>query len=64
MLLMVFAGQFHKIKERHWFQEDTIMRMDPEFPAMSPYEHRLAKQMRKETIEILGLQPVNGVLPD
>ena len=54
MLLMAAAALGHKAAERYWFQRDTIMRMDPAFPAMSPYEYKVARQLRKEIREILG----------
>jgi hypothetical protein len=57
MLLMVAAAPFHKAAERYWFRKDTLLRMDSEFPSMSPYEVRVAQQLRKETREILGLEP-------
>ena len=57
MLLLAVAAPCHKAAERSWFQCDTLLRMDPAFPAMSPYEYRVAKQLRQEIRAILGLQP-------
>jgi len=53
MLLLAAAALGHKAAERYWFQRDTVMRMDPAFPAVSPYEYKVARQMRAEIREIL-----------
>jgi hypothetical protein len=57
MLLMAAAAPGHKTAERYWFQRDAIMRMDPAFPAMSPYEYKVARQLREEIREILREAP-------
>jgi len=57
MLLMAAAALGHKAAERYWFQCDTLMRMDPAFPAMSPYEYEVARQLRAEIREILRGEP-------
>jgi hypothetical protein len=57
MLLMAAAALGHKTAERYWFQRDAIMRMDPAFPAMSPYEYKVARQLREEIREILREAP-------
>lgn len=55
MLLMAAAAPFYKAAERHWFRKDTVVRMNPAFPAMSPYEYQAARQLRAQTRRILGL---------
>jgi hypothetical protein len=54
MLLMISLVPILITVEQHWFKQDTFMRLDPAFPASSPYEYRVAAQMQKETRQILG----------
>ena len=43
-----------KATQQQAFQQDQISKIDPAFPAASPYECRVAAQMQKETRTILG----------
>jgi hypothetical protein len=56
MLLMVAAAPIHKAAERAWFRRDTTMTAVPGFPAVSPYDYAVAKQMRQHIREILGMK--------
>ena len=55
MLLMVMAAPFHKAAERAWFRRDTTMTSVPGFPAVSPYDYRVAEEIRRNIREILGM---------
>ncbi len=55
MLLMAIAAPCHEAAEQYWFQRDTLMRPDPAYPAMSPFEYRATRQLRGEIRRILGL---------
>lgn len=56
MLLMAVAATVHKAAERAWFRRDTTMTSVPGFPGVSPYEYRLAEQMREEIREMPPLE--------
>lgn len=56
MLLMAVAATVHKAAEREWFRRDTTMTSVPGFPGVSPYEYRVAEQMREEMREIPPLE--------
>lgn len=56
MLLMAVAAPCHKAAERYWFQRDMLLRMEPAFPAMSPFESKVTRQIRRETRALLGLE--------
>ncbi len=43
--------------ERHWIAEDKLMTLNPDFPAMTPYEYKMTVQLRKEIKGMLGLSP-------
>jgi hypothetical protein len=53
-LIMICAAPFFKASERHWFTQDTISRIHPDYPMVSPYEYQVANEMRKELREIVG----------
>lgn len=55
MLLMVMAAPFHKAAERAWFRRDTTMTSVPGFPAVSPYDYRVAEEIRRDIREVLGM---------
>jgi hypothetical protein len=48
-LIPIFKAAQHRA-----FEQDRISKIDPAFPAESPYECRVAAQMQKETRAILG----------
>lgn len=56
MLLMVAAAPFHKAAERAWFRRDTTMTAVPGFPAVSPYDYAVAKRIRQDIREVLGMK--------
>jgi hypothetical protein len=41
--------------EKHWIQQDTLFRINPDAPDFGAYEFRVAAQKRKEIKAILGL---------
>ncbi len=56
MLLMVMAAPIHKAAERAWFRRDTTMTSVPGFPAVSPYDYRVAEEIRRDIREVLGMK--------
>jgi len=40
--------------EQYWFERDILVKFDPDLPAWSIYQYRVALQTRKEMWEILG----------
>lgn len=47
MLLMAMAAPVHKAAERAWFRQDTTMTSVPGFPGVSPFDYRVAEEMRR-----------------
>lgn len=56
MLLMVMAAPFHKSAERAWFRRDTTMTSVPGFPAVNPYDYRVAEEIRRNIREVLEMK--------
>lgn len=56
MLLMVAWVPVLIAAEAHWFRNDSFNRLDPEYPGMTSYEYKVAVQLQKETLEILGYE--------
>jgi hypothetical protein len=54
MLLLAILTIGFKAAENHWFQRETLGRVDPAKPGWSAFEHEVAAQMRRELKEILG----------
>ena len=57
MLLLAILTTGFKAAENHWFQRETLGRIDPNKPGWSAFEHEVAAQMRRELTEILGDDP-------
>jgi len=55
MLLMISAVPLFKRSEQAWFEQETLMKPDPRFPAWSRHEYQVAIQVRKELREILDM---------
>ena len=55
MLLMVLLVPVFKAAGQRWFERDTLIRLDPAYPATTRYEYEAAVQMRKEFRELIGL---------
>ena len=55
MLLMVSLVPVYKAAGQHWFEQDTLIRLDPAYPSITRYEYEAAVQMRKEFRTALGL---------
>ncbi|RYD45641.1 MAG: hypothetical protein EOP85_08860 [Verrucomicrobiaceae bacterium] len=56
-LLVFSAVPFYKAAAFHWFDQDPLLRVDPEHPEMSRYKYECAVQLRKETRAMLGYDP-------
>ena len=56
ILLLALLYPVLSASERHWFAKDTLTRLDPETPAMTSHEYKVAAQLRKETNAILGFE--------
>ena len=56
MLLMVLLVPVFKAAGQRWFEQDTLIRLDPAYPSMTRYEYAAAVQMRKEFRELIGLR--------
>ena len=54
MLVMAASLPAFRAAEQYWFERDILVKFDPDLPAWSIYEYRVALQMRKEMREILG----------
>ena len=57
MLLMSLTLPMLSAWEVRALQRDRMVKPDPEFPSMTPYEYKVAVQLRKEIRETLGLNP-------
>ena len=55
MLLMVSPVPVYKAAGQYWFEQDTLIRLDPAYPSMTRYEYEAAVQMRRELRTALGL---------
>ncbi len=53
MLLMISLIPVFNAAQQHWFEQDTLMSLDPNNPGMGTYEYKLAGQLLKETREIV-----------
>lgn len=53
MLLMVSLAPVYKAAGQHWFERDTLIRLDPLYPAMTRYEYEASIQLQKELREAL-----------
>lgn len=42
-----------EMRQQHWFEQDTLFTPNPAFPGLTPYEYKIAAQMRKELRETL-----------
>ncbi|NJM36634.1 MAG: hypothetical protein HC845_01470 [Akkermansiaceae bacterium] len=42
---------------QYWFEKDSLMKIDPRFPGMSPYEYKVTVQLREEIREAVGYKP-------
>jgi hypothetical protein len=51
MLLMAMAAPVHKSMERAWFRRDKTMTSVPGFPGVSPFDYRVADEMRRNLRE-------------
>jgi len=56
MLMMVSLAPVYKAAGQHWFERDTLIRLDPAYPSMTRYEYEASVQMRKELRELMGLR--------
>ncbi len=56
MLLLVSLVPVYKAAGQHWFERDTLIRLDPAYSSMTRYEYEAAEQMRKEFRELVGLR--------
>ena len=57
MLLLASLTTGFKAAENHWFQRETLGKVDPNNHGWSAFEHEVAAQMRRELTEILGDDP-------
>lgn len=57
ILLLASLTTGFKVAENHWFQRETLGKIDPVKPGWSAFEHEVAAQMRRELTEILGDDP-------
>jgi len=58
MLLMSLTLPMLAAWEVRSLEHDRLVKPDPEFPSMTPYEYKVAVQLRKEIRETLGLNPL------
>ena len=56
MLLMAASMPFYHAAEKRWLEQDRLMKISPEAPAMSRYEGEVAQAMREELLEILEMK--------
>ena len=54
MLAMAASLPALRAAEQYWFERDILVKFDPDLPAWSIYQYRVALQTRKEMWEILG----------
>ena len=54
MLLMVSLASVYKAAGQHWFERDTLIRLDPAYPSMTRYEYEASIQLQKELRQALG----------
>lgn len=45
------------VSERKLTAQDTLLKLDPELPGMTPYEYKVTVQLREEINEMLGYPP-------
>jgi len=57
ILLMSLTLPLFAAWEVRSLEHDRLVKPDPEFPSMTPYEYKVAVQLRKEIRETLGLNP-------
>lgn len=53
MLVMAVSVPFHYAEECHWIQQDRLFGITADAPAMSRYEWDVARQLRKELLEMM-----------
>ena len=51
---LLLTVPYFEAARHHWFLRDTLLHMDPAFPAKSKYEYLLDVQAQKEFREALG----------
>ncbi|RYF32937.1 MAG: hypothetical protein EOO38_30530 [Cytophagaceae bacterium] len=54
MLLMASLIPAFQAAEQHWFEQDHLMMLDPEYPGFGIYEYKVTVQLMKELREIVG----------
>ncbi len=56
ILLLALLYPLVNTSERQWFAKDKFTNLDPEYPAMTPYEYKTGVRIRKDTNAVLGLE--------
>ncbi|MGJ8632903.1 MAG: hypothetical protein ACSHX7_03215 [Luteolibacter sp.] len=53
IILLALLYPWFSASEKHWFRQDTLTRLDENYPGVSPYEYKVSAQLRKEVTEAL-----------